>query len=62
MLLTTSKPLPLRRCPHQLAHDVDPEAWLLDVLARLATHPAKHIGQLLPWAWPMHRLSDKAAA
>jgi transposase len=43
-------------------NDVDPEAWLRDVLARLATHPAKHIDQLLPWAWPTHRRSDKAAA
>jgi transposase len=43
-------------------NDVDPEAWLRDVLARLATHPAKHIDQLMPWAWATHRLSDKAAA
>ena len=43
-------------------NDVDPEAWLRDMLARLATHPAKHIDQLLPWAWATHRLSDKAAA
>jgi hypothetical protein len=28
---------------------IDPEAWLRDVLARLATHPAKRIGELLPW-------------
>ena len=43
-------------------NDVDPEAWLRDVLARLATHPAKRIDQLMPWAWADHRLSDKAAA
>jgi transposase len=30
---------------------VDPHAWLTDVLARLATHPAKLIDQLLPWRW-----------
>jgi transposase len=41
---------------------VDPEAWLRDVLARLATHPAKRIDQLLPWTWADQRLSDKAAA
>ena len=30
---------------------LDPEAWLRDVLARLATHPAKRIAELLPWHW-----------
>jgi transposase len=30
---------------------VDPQAWLCDVLARLATHPAKQIDDLLPWRW-----------
>jgi hypothetical protein len=30
---------------------IDPEAWLRDVLARLATHPAKRIDELLPWHW-----------
>ena len=30
---------------------VDPQAWLADVLARLADHPAKRIGELLPWNW-----------
>lgn len=30
---------------------LDPEAWLRDVLARLAIHPAKRIGELLPWEW-----------
>jgi transposase len=43
-------------------NDVDPEAWLRDVLPRLATHPAKRIDHLLPWVWDAHRLSDKAAA
>ena len=28
---------------------VDPQAWLADVLARLADHPAKRITDLLPW-------------
>jgi len=27
-----------------------------DVLARLATHPAKRIDQLLAWAWATERL------
>ena len=30
---------------------VDPQAWLADVLARIADHPAKRIGDLLPWNW-----------
>ncbi|MEO0729082.1 MAG: IS66 family transposase [Pseudomonadota bacterium] len=32
-------------------NDVDAEAWLAEVLARLADHPAKHIDDLLPWNW-----------
>jgi hypothetical protein len=29
----------------------DPEAWLTDVIARIADHPASRIGELLPWAY-----------
>ncbi len=36
-------------------NDVDPQAWLADVLARLPDHPAKRIGELLPWAWKSAR-------
>jgi transposase len=32
-------------------NDVDPQAWLADVLARIATHPAHRLDQLLPWNW-----------
>jgi len=32
-------------------NNVDPRAWLADVLARLPDHPAKRIGDLLPWNW-----------
>src|SRR5215467_3563779 len=32
-------------------NDADPRAWLADVLARLPDHPAKRIGDLLPWNW-----------
>src|SRR5260370_28663108 len=32
-------------------NDVDPQAWLADVLARIAEHPAHTIDELLPWNW-----------
>jgi transposase len=32
-------------------NDVDPQAWLADVLARIADHPASQIDELLPWNW-----------
>jgi transposase len=32
-------------------NDVDPQAWLADMLARLQDHPAKCIHELLPWSW-----------
>ena len=33
-------------------NDVDPRAWLADVLARIADHPASRLNELLPWHWP----------
>jgi hypothetical protein len=38
-------------------NDIDPQAWLADVLARIAEHPAKKLAELLPWAWrsPQHQ-------
>lgn len=30
---------------------VDPQAWLADVLARIAGHTAKRLDELLPWNW-----------
>ena len=30
---------------------VDPQAWLADVLARIAAHPAARLSELLPWNW-----------
>ena len=32
-------------------NNVDPQAWLADVLARIAAHPAHAIDELLPWNW-----------
>jgi hypothetical protein len=30
-------------------NDVDPQAWLADVLARIADHSASRLDELLPW-------------
>jgi transposase len=32
-------------------NNVDPQAWLADVLARLPDHPARRLSELLPWNW-----------
>jgi transposase len=42
-------------------NDVDPQAWLADVLDRLQDHPAKRINEFLPWNWKSER-QQKAAA
>ncbi len=43
-------------------NNVDPQAWLADVLARLPDHPAKQIDDLLPWNWKERQLATTAAA
>lgn len=43
-------------------NDVDPQAWLADVLARIAGHPVQRLDELLPWNWrDSSRLVDQAA-
>ncbi len=41
-------------------NDVDPQAWLADILGRLQDHPAKRIDELLPWNWKRERLQAAA--
>ena len=41
--------------------NVDPRAWLADVLARIADHPASRIHQLLPCNWQPAREQPQAA-
>jgi len=43
-------------------NDCDPQAWLADVLARIAAHPAHRLEELLPWNWtPASAFSARAA-
>jgi len=41
---------------------VDPQAWLADVLARIAGHPAHRLDELLPWNWQLQTRSAPAQA
>jgi transposase len=43
-------------------NDVDPQAWLADVLARIADHPASKLDELLPWNWKQLRNAVTIAA
>ncbi|NDV89506.1 IS66 family transposase [Aurantimonas aggregata] len=44
-------------------NDIDPQAWLADVLARIADTPQTRLGELLPWDWSGedHRVERAAA-
>ena len=39
----------------------DPKAWLADVLARIADHPAHRLHELLPWNWQRPSIIAEAA-
>ncbi len=43
-------------------NDVDPQAWLADVLARIAGHAAHRLDELLPWNWTLKAPAGAAAA
>ena len=32
-------------------NNLDPQAWLADVLRRINDHPASRLDELLPWNW-----------
>lgn len=42
-------------------NDIDPQAWLADVLARIADTPVSRLEQLLPWNWTPKTLDSQAA-
>ncbi len=41
-------------------NNVDPQAWLADVVTRIAEHPAHRLDELLPWNWQLLREKRKA--
>ncbi|AYD04815.1 transposase (plasmid) [Neorhizobium sp. NCHU2750] len=42
-------------------NDIDPQAWLADVLARIADTPITKLEQLLPWNWIPPTVNAQAA-
>ena len=42
-------------------NDIDPQAWLADVLARINDMPQTRLHELLPWEWKAIREQTKAA-
>jgi transposase len=41
-------------------NDIDPQAWLADVLARIADHPVQKLDELLPWSWQSRQRREAA--
>lgn len=41
-------------------NDIDPLAWLADVLAHIADTPQNRLAELLPWEWKTPRLQAAA--
>ena len=42
-------------------NDIDPQAWLADVLARMPNLTVSRLPELLPWNWRQHSAQQKAA-
>lgn len=42
-------------------NDIDPQAWLADVLGSIADTPISRLEQLLPWNWTPQTLSAHTA-
>ena len=42
-------------------NDVDPQAWLADVLGRIAGTPRSRLDELLPWHWIPEQKPDQPA-
>ena len=42
-------------------NDIDPQAWLADVMARIADIPKSRLHELLPWEWKRLRELAEAA-
>jgi transposase len=43
-------------------NDIDPQAWLADVLARIASLPQSRLAELLPWNWRAEMANRRQAA
>ena len=43
-------------------NEVDPQAWLADVLARISDHAIHRLDELLPWNWAAEMERRKLAA
>jgi IS66 C-terminal element len=43
-------------------NDIDPQAWLADVLARINDHAIHRLDELLPWNWAAEIEHCKVAA
>ena len=41
-------------------NDIDPQAWLADVLDRLPDMPVSLVHELLPWNWKDQSLAEAA--